>query len=188
MQTNQPQIPTIKSKDIVGYQNVAVVTTRMLADYYGTETRNIRVNFDRNKKWFLEGESYFKIEGEELKTFRLNTTKSSVQIGGRARILYLWTEEGALFHAKMLNTDQAWQIYKMLVANYFDAHAKKMYREASRKARQASIEWQKIRQIGIDDGRIPLTDVVPGFYLMYLRQKGGDLYENTLRATLSDCV
>lgn len=162
MQTNQPQIATIKPKDIVGYKNVAVVTTRMLADYYGTEPRNIRVNFDNNKKWFVEGESYFRIERDDLKNFRLNTKDIDVQIGGRARILYLWTEEGALFHAKMLNTDQAWQIYKMLVANYFAPFAKKMYRDASRKARQAKAEWQKIRQIGIAH------------------------YENTLRSTLSD--
>ena len=64
---------------------------------------------------------------------------------GTGANLNLWTEEGALFHAKMLNTRPAWLIYKMLVANYFDPFAKKLYRQASRKARQASIEWQIAR-------------------------------------------
>ena len=71
--------PTIKSKDIVGYQNVAVVTTRMLADYYETEPQTVRQNFNNNKKWFIEGESYFRLEGEDLKNFRLSVEKIDAQ-------------------------------------------------------------------------------------------------------------
>ena len=33
--------------------------------------------------------------------------------------LYLWTEKGALLHAKSLNTDKAWQAYDYLVDSYF---------------------------------------------------------------------
>ena len=34
------------------------------------------------KKLRVEGESYFRIEGEELKNFRLSVTNSNAQIGG----------------------------------------------------------------------------------------------------------
>lgn len=33
--------------------------------------------------------------------------------------LYLWTERGALLHAKSLNTDKAWAVYEQLVETYF---------------------------------------------------------------------
>ena len=33
--------------------------------------------------------------------------------------LYLWTEKGALLHAKSLNTDKAWEVYDYLVDFYF---------------------------------------------------------------------
>jgi hypothetical protein len=36
-------------------------------------------------------------------------------------VLYLWTERGALLHAKSLNTDKAWEVYGELVETYFRA-------------------------------------------------------------------
>jgi hypothetical protein len=35
------------------------------------------------------------------------------------RIITLWTERGALNHAKSLGTDKAWEIYNMLVDTYY---------------------------------------------------------------------
>ncbi|MDR1208858.1 MAG: hypothetical protein LBK41_00865 [Clostridiales bacterium] len=37
--------------------------------------------------------------------------------------LYLWTERGALLHAKSLNTDKAWEVYDRLVETYFRVRA-----------------------------------------------------------------
>lgn len=36
-----------------------------------------------------------------------------------AKMIYLWTEKGALLHAKSLNTDKAWEVYDYLVDFYF---------------------------------------------------------------------
>ena len=36
-------------------------------------------------------------------------------------VLYLWTERGALLHAKSLTTDKAWEVYGELVETYFRA-------------------------------------------------------------------
>ncbi|WP_259749811.1 ORF6C domain-containing protein, partial [Lactococcus lactis] len=40
-------------------------------------------------------------------------------VGNRAPKLYLWTEKGALLHAKSLGTDEAWDMYDILVDTYF---------------------------------------------------------------------
>lgn len=39
-------------------------------------------------------------------------------VDGRASHRYLWTEKGALLHAKSLNTDKAWEAYEYLVDFY----------------------------------------------------------------------
>lgn len=39
----------------------------------------------------------------------------------KAARLYLWTQRGALLHAKSLNTDRAWEVYDELVETYFRA-------------------------------------------------------------------
>lgn len=36
-----------------------------------------------------------------------------------APVINLWTEKGALLHAKSLNTDKAWEVYDWLVDFYF---------------------------------------------------------------------
>ena len=101
MNTNQTGIAKIKPKDIIEYKEVAVITTRQLADFYGTGTGNIRRNFNRNQEWFIEGESYFQIGGEELKIVRESGSKRDAFSAGRGHTLTLWTEEGALFHSKV---------------------------------------------------------------------------------------
>ena len=45
--------------------------------------------------------------------------RHQIEDGSRATNFYLWTEKGALLHAKSLNTDQAWQAYEVLVDTYF---------------------------------------------------------------------
>lgn len=72
-----------------------------------------------NKKRYTEGKHYIALQGEELKKF-----KADLEIQGNlkyAHTLYLWTEKGALLHAKSLNTDKAWEVYDYLVDFYFRA-------------------------------------------------------------------
>lgn len=37
----------------------------------------------------------------------------------QASAIYLWTERGALLHAKSLNTDKAWEVHDFLIDTYF---------------------------------------------------------------------
>ncbi len=95
-----------------------VLTTQQIADGYGTKTRTIIDNFGNNKSRFKEGKHFFLLEGKELKDFKDNNENFGV-VGNRAPKLYLWTEKGALLHAKSLGTDEAWDMYDILVDTYF---------------------------------------------------------------------
>ncbi len=102
---------------VITYRNQRVVTTDSLAAGYSTTTQNITNNFNRNKNRFIEGKHYFRVEGEEVENLR--NSLSYVQISPKTRSLYLWTERGASHHAKMLETEQAWDFFEQLEDHYF---------------------------------------------------------------------
>lgn len=107
---------------IINFKSVPVLTTEQLASFYGTEPIRIRQNQHENKQRFTEGKHFFKIVGQELKDFVSSLkllTNSTVQISPKVRNLILWTERGAARHAKMLDTDQAWDIFEQLEDCYF---------------------------------------------------------------------
>ncbi|MEZ0416425.1 P22AR C-terminal domain-containing protein, partial [Escherichia coli] len=97
----------------------------------------IRQNHHENKVRFVEGKHFFKVVGNDLKELRvalnysqnLRVTLSNsqnlqpslrgLQISPKARSLILWTERGAARHAKMLETDQAWDVFEKLEDCYF---------------------------------------------------------------------
>jgi hypothetical protein len=67
----------------------------------------ISENYVRNKDKFVEGNHYFRLTGQQVVDFY-----SYYPPGVRnesVTVLYLWTERGAMLHAKMLKTDKAWQ-------------------------------------------------------------------------------
>ncbi len=116
--TNQISVEALTP---ITYKHMPVVTTELLATLYGTEANNIKVNHSRNSDRFVEGKHYFKIEGAELRELKHRVTQSnSVKIARNVRALILWTERGAARHAKMLETDQAWDVFEKLEDCYFN--------------------------------------------------------------------
>lgn len=106
------------------YKNVPCISTEALAKVYHAEEGQIRKNFASNRNRFMEGKHYFLIEGEELSNLKNKVTESNlVQIGKNARHLTLWTERGAARHAKMLNSDKAWDVFEMLEETFFNQPA-----------------------------------------------------------------
>lgn len=103
---------------IINFKSIPVVTTEMLADFYGADIKNIQNNFLRNTGRFIEGKHFFKIVGQELREFKKSLTLLKM-VSPNARALTLWTERGAARHAKMLDTDQAWDIFEQLEDCYF---------------------------------------------------------------------
>lgn len=95
-----------------------VLTTQQIAEGYGTDSASITKNFNNNKLRFWEGRHYFLLKGSDLKDFKSNIQNLDT-VGKFANSLYLWTEKGALLHAKSLGTDEAWNMYEILVDTYF---------------------------------------------------------------------
>ncbi|EFC7352467.1 TPA: ORF6N domain-containing protein [Escherichia coli] len=107
----------VESLVVVTYSNVPVITTGLLANLYKTEEKHIRQNFKRNECRFIAGKHFFKVSGCELDSLR--TSQRGLQISPKTRALILWTERGAARHAKMLETDQAWEVFEKLEDCYF---------------------------------------------------------------------
>lgn len=103
---------------VITYNGERVLTTSRLAEQYETTDRRISENFNANKGRYIEGKHYYYLKGEELNNF-LQYGNSVSQKTNKIRTLYLWTDKGALLHAKSLNTDKAWQVYEFLLDNYF---------------------------------------------------------------------
>ncbi|EFK6717628.1 ORF6N domain-containing protein [Escherichia coli] len=111
----------VKNLSPVTYNQIPVITTELLARLYGTEAIRIQQNHHENKSRFIEGKHFFKAVGDELKNLRLvlNESQNEVKISPKTRSLILWTERGAARHAKMLETDQAWDVFEKLEDCYF---------------------------------------------------------------------
>ena len=130
---------------VVEVRGIRVLTSAQIAECYKTTRDCIKQNFKENKGRFVEGKHYIALVGEELKKFKNEVgkydlvrdetqnevrnyhpveNKAKYQFDTRfkyAKSLYLWTEKGALLHAKSLNTDKAWEVYDYLVDFYFRA-------------------------------------------------------------------
>lgn len=103
-----------------------IMTTKVLAQEYGTEETNIKTNFNNNKERFIEGKHYYQLKGEELKEFKRVVNDINDPSIKFASVLTLWTDRGAARHAKILDTDEAWDIYEELEENYFNPKRSKL--------------------------------------------------------------
>lgn len=103
----------------IEHKNQRVLTTKQIAEAYETDVKVISKNFNNNDDHYVLGKHYFVLEGEDIKTFFANVKYTNAN--SKTRKMYLWTERGALLHAKSLNTDKAWQVYDHLVETYFKA-------------------------------------------------------------------
>jgi len=107
---------------VIERENQRVLTTAVLAQEYETTEKVISNNFNRNKERYTNGKHYYCLEGKELKEFKTTIPQIEESLN-KVNKLYLWTERGALLHAKSLNTDRAWEVYDILVETYFKKQA-----------------------------------------------------------------
>ena len=110
----------MENLQVIERENQRVLTTAQIAEQYETSTQVITNNFNRNKRRYVENKHYYCLTGDELKEFKSEVSNCNL-VKSNVNKLYLWTEKGALLHAKSLNTDKAWQAYEFLVDNYFEA-------------------------------------------------------------------
>ncbi|MGG7214019.1 ORF6N domain-containing protein [Clostridium nigeriense] len=102
------------------FKNQRIMTTKVLAEEFGTEEGNIQKNYSRNEKRFIVGKHYYKLEGQALREFKNSLPTESLEPIKFAPVLYLWTDRGAARHAKILDTDEAWEVYEELEESYFN--------------------------------------------------------------------
>ena len=111
---------------------IRVLTTSQIAEAYETKEIQIYQNFKNNRIRFTEGKHYISLSGDELKAFKKQLEKIEV-VKSRTSHLYLWTEKGALLHAKSLNTKKAWEVYDYLVDFYFREKEEKKENQSVKK-------------------------------------------------------
>lgn len=167
--------------ETVELKGIRVLTTRQLAQAYETTRQIISNNFNYNKHRYVEGKHYIALEGNELRAF-----KASHEIHDNlkyAHIAYLWTEKGALLHAKSLNTDKAWEVYDYLVDFYFRAKEEPTEKTALNPPTRQVVDVPENPQVlhAIQKIRDDLTgmDVLLQHCIRYT---GEEEYKNTRRA------
>ena len=115
---------SVETLSPITHNQIPVITTELLAQLYGTDSDNIKKNYSRNADRFCEGKHFYKVIGGELKNLRVTLSHSQNPISPKTRSLILWTERGAARHAKMLETDQAWEVFEKLEDSYFNRYEK----------------------------------------------------------------
>lgn len=107
---------------VLVYRDTPVITSAKLADLYGVNQKKLRNNLERNRDRFVEGKHYFQLSGQEARAFVRGASfrGSPLQF---ASTLNLWTERGAARHAKLLNSERAWDVFETLEDTYFRVRA-----------------------------------------------------------------
>ncbi len=176
MELKLPQITEIKG--------IRVLTTQQVSDMYGTNRQTISYNFNYNKPKFKEGKHYIVLSGQALRDFK--GCHENLDNLKYAHIAYLWTEKGALLHAKSVNTDKAWQAYEYLVDYYFRAKEQEQQKPKTyREIREAALaeQRQQVSASQIEDKAKEPVDIAPMFrsLISELPVEALDEMEKTLR-------
>ncbi|MGL9751887.1 MAG: ORF6N domain-containing protein [Symbiopectobacterium sp.] len=112
---------TVDNLSPISHNSVPVITTELLAQLYGIEAIRIQQNYMRNAERFIECKHFYKLKTTKLRELKHRLSLSeSVKIAPNVRSLILWTERGAARQAKMLETDQAWEVFQQLEDCYFN--------------------------------------------------------------------
>ncbi len=103
---------------VVHYKGQRVCTSKQLAQLYGCSDKNIADNYENNRSRFEEGKHFVKLNGEDLRIFK-NQPDIVGLVAKKSAHLILWTERGAARHAKMLETNEAWDVFEEMEDSYF---------------------------------------------------------------------
>ena len=142
----------------VEVKGIRVLTSKQIAEAYQTTTDTIKTNFNANRSRFVEEKHYIALTGDELKAFK-KQVRNSYLVANRASHLYLWTEKGALLHAKSLNTDKAWKVYDYLVDYYFRAEEQRKV-PVTEETKPAPVKEKKKQELPQIDNPIRILKVL----------------------------
>ena len=97
------------------YNGQRVVTFKDIDRVHQRSSGTSYRNFNRNKKYFIEGEDYMKVCSDEIRRSKIfdvsNKTRGNIT---------LITETGYLMIVKSFTDDLSWSVQRQLVNNYFE--------------------------------------------------------------------
>lgn len=93
------------------YKGQRVVTFKDIDTVHGRPNGTARRNFNRNKVHFIEGEDFYKIQPNEIRTVGIKSNNGGLVL----------TESGYLMLAKSFTDKVAWDVQRALVKSYFRA-------------------------------------------------------------------
>ena len=96
------------------YQSQRVVTFKDIDTVHNRPNGTARRNFNSNKKHFIEGEDYFKVCADEIRTHKIMEISPKVHEN-----ITLLTESGYLMLVKSFTDDLSWDVQRELVKSYF---------------------------------------------------------------------
>ncbi len=101
------------------YQGQRVVTFKDIDTVHGRPEGTAKRNFNTNKEHFIEGEDFFSICADEIRTNKI------MEISEKAhQDIMLLTKSGYLMLVKSFNDDLAWDVQRQLVKSYFKKEKK----------------------------------------------------------------
>ena len=116
--------PTIAVSGInlpfIEYQGQPVVTFAMIDAVHQRPQGTARKRFNDNKRHFIEGEDFHRIDLTCASEFR---TRNQELFPAKARATNLVTETGYLMLVKSFTDDLAWKVQRQLVTHYFRTKA-----------------------------------------------------------------
>ncbi len=93
------------------YKGQRVVTFKDIDTVHGRPDGTAHRNFNRNKEHFIEGEDFYKIQPNEIRTVGIKSNNGGLVL----------TESGYLMLAKSFTDKVAWDVQRALVKSYFRA-------------------------------------------------------------------
>lgn len=172
----------MQSLQVVEVKGQRVLTAKQIAEAYRVDVQKIQQNFANNRSRFVDGKHYISMKGNDLRDFKNKFEKIEL-VGGRTRHLYLWTEKGALLHAKSLNTEKAWEVYDYLVDFYF--RAKEETQETAK--RQQAAEKNAVVPVKTRTERIPESiEMKERTIPLYNSMNAGKVFENLIHLAASE--
>ena len=119
---DRPKRKPLGDRTPLSFRGERVLTTEWAADAFNAPVKNLQDNFANNASRFEAGKHYYRVEGADLRALK-NRPDFIGSVGKNARGLLLWTERGIARHAKILDTDMAWEIFEELEDTYFRVKA-----------------------------------------------------------------
>lgn len=91
------------------YKGQRVLTFKDIDTVHGRVDGTARRNFNGNKKHFIEGEDYYKIQPNEIRTVGITSPNGGTVL----------TESGYLMLVKSFTDDLSWKVQRQLINSYF---------------------------------------------------------------------